>query len=45
MKLSRELRAFAQRLGHEFAKPELLLRAVTHSSMAGANRDDNQRLE
>ncbi|MEL6171855.1 MAG: ribonuclease III, partial [Pseudomonadota bacterium] len=30
---------------HEFSKPELLIRALTHSSIASANRDDNQRLE
>ena len=45
MKLSAELKALSARLGHEFTRPELLLRAVTHSSRAGANRDDNQRLE
>lgn len=45
MKLSGELRALEARLGHAFARPELLRRAVTHSSMASANRDDNQRLE
>lgn len=45
MKLSGELKAFEGRLGHKFAEPELLVRAVTHSSMSSANRDDNQRLE
>ena len=45
MKLSKELNAFQARLGHEFVRPELLLRAVTHSSMSSPNRDDNQRLE
>lgn len=45
MKLSGELKAFETRLGHQFASPELLVRAVTHSSMSSANRDDNQRLE
>lgn len=45
MKISAELSAFSQRLGHEFAKPELLLRAITHSSMVSAHRDNNQRLE
>ncbi|MEQ8896132.1 MAG: ribonuclease III [Roseovarius sp.] len=45
MKLSGELRAFEGRLGHRFAEPELLVRAVTHSSMSSPNRDDNQRLE
>lgn len=39
------MKAFETRLGYEFTKPDLLLRAVTHSSMASPNRDDNQRLE
>ncbi len=45
MKLSAELNAFCDRLGYRFAKPETLIRAVTHSSMVSAHRDDNQRLE
>ncbi|PRY76061.1 RNAse III [Yoonia maritima] len=45
MKISAELSAFSDRLGYQFAKPELLLRAVTHSSMVSPHRDDNQRLE
>ncbi len=45
MKLSRELREFAARLGHEFARPELLHRALTHPSMSAPSRPDNQRLE
>ncbi|SFO82788.1 ribonuclease III [Tranquillimonas alkanivorans] len=45
MKLSAELRDFADRLGHDFARPELLLRAVTHSSISSPTRPDNQRLE
>ncbi|MCK0096883.1 ribonuclease III [Yoonia sp. F2084L] len=45
MKLSAELTAFSQRLGHNFAKPEILIRAVTHSSIVSPHRDDNQRLE
>ena len=45
MKLSAELAAFAARLGHEFAQPELLARAVTHSSISSVSRPDNQRLE
>ncbi|WP_439155800.1 ribonuclease III [Yoonia sp.] len=45
MKLSGDLRIFSERLGHTFAKPELLVRAVTHSSMVSPHRDDNQRLE
>ena len=43
--LSSDLRAFSERLGHRFASPELLIRAVTHSSISSAHRDDNQRLE
>ncbi|SLN29226.1 Ribonuclease 3 [Pseudoruegeria aquimaris] len=45
MKLSAELKAFEARIGHRFKRPELLLRAVTHSSMASPTRKDNQRLE
>ena len=45
MKLSADLAAFQSRLGHMFATPELLVRAVTHASMSSATRDDNQRLE
>ena len=45
MRLSGELRDFQHRLGHAFARPELLLRALTHSSLASASRPDNQRLE
>ncbi|KAA2315670.1 ribonuclease III [Pseudooceanicola sediminis] len=45
MKLSQDMKLFQDRLGHEFARPELLLRAVTHSSVATPTRDDNQRLE
>lgn len=45
MKLSREINAFMQRLGHEFDRPELLLRALTHPSIATPARPDNQRFE
>mgnify|MGYP005844871555 CR=1 FL=1 len=45
MKLSRDMAEFQARLGHEFADPGLLVRALTHSSMSSPNRDDNQRLE
>jgi ribonuclease-3 len=45
MKLSTDLSDFQTRLGHVFAKPDLLVRAVTHASITSANRDDNQRLE
>jgi ribonuclease III len=45
VRLSVELRAFEGRLGHRFKTPELLTRAVTHSSIGSATRPDNQRLE
>lgn len=45
MKLGAELQAFAKRLGHGFADPELLQRAVTHASISSSTRPDNQRLE
>jgi len=45
VKISTELQAFQQRLGYEFSQPELLMRAVTHSSISSATRPDNQRLE
>ena len=45
MKLSAEQTAFARRLGHDFARPELLVRALTHGSIASVTRPDNQRLE
>ncbi|MBO6853914.1 MAG: ribonuclease III [Marivivens sp.] len=45
MKISRELQAFSERLGHQFKDPELLVRALTHPSMTSPHRDNNQRLE
>ncbi|MDO5642556.1 MAG: ribonuclease III [Paracoccus sp. (in: a-proteobacteria)] len=45
MKVATELRGFMARLGHDFARPELLIRALTHGSVASATRPDNQRLE
>ncbi|MEZ5716671.1 MAG: ribonuclease III [Paracoccaceae bacterium] len=45
MKLSRDLHEFQTRLGHDFADPELLIRALTHGSIASSTRPDNQRLE
>jgi len=39
------LTAFATRLGHDFASPELLVRAVVHPSFASSGRPSNQRLE
>lgn len=45
MKLSAELKAFEGRIEHRFEDPELLVRAVTHSSKSSPTRQDNQRLE
>ena len=45
MKLSADLSAFAARIGHRFTRPELLVRALTHASIATPTRTDNQRLE
>lgn len=45
MRLSADLQALAARIGHEFGRPDLLVRAVTHSSLATPTRPDNQRLE
>jgi ribonuclease III len=45
VKLTAEQSAFADRLGHSFRRPELLVRALTHGSIATATRPDNQRLE
>jgi len=45
VKLSSELKAFTGRIGYTFMRPELLHRAVTHSSMSSPPRDDHQRME
>lgn len=45
MTLSADIRALEERIGHHFTQPDLIRRAVTHASMSGPNRDDNQRLE
>lgn len=45
MKLATDLRAFSGRIGHAFRTPDLLIRAVTHASISGPTRPDNQRLE
>lgn len=45
MKLSAEIAAFQSRLGHRFADPALLVRALTHASIASPAKLDNQRLE
>nr|WP_157024050.1 ribonuclease III [Zongyanglinia huanghaiensis] len=39
------MRAFQERIGHQFARPELLVRALTHASISSPTRSDNQRLE
>ena len=45
MKLSADMKALEVRIGHEFARPELLIRALTHASISSNTRPDNQRLE
>lgn len=45
MKLSRELLAFSDRIGHRFSDPALLVESVTHASMSSVHKTDNQRLE
>ena len=45
MKLSADVQALAARIGHDFTRPELLLRALTHASISTPTRPDNQRLE
>ena len=45
MKISSDIRSFMLRLGHDFTRPDLLIRALTHGSIATATRPDNQRLE
>jgi len=45
VKLSAEINAFCDRLGHRFARPDLLIEALTHPSMSSPTRPDNQRLE
>jgi ribonuclease-3 len=45
VKLSAELARFSQQIGHDFSRPELLVRALTHASLSSPTRPDNQRLE
>jgi ribonuclease III len=45
LKLSADMLAFSRRIGHDFARPELLVRALTHASLSSPTRPDNQRLE
>ncbi len=37
--------ALAERIGHRFADPELLRRALTHASAVGKDHDNNERME
>jgi ribonuclease III len=45
VKLGGDLSAFEARIGHRFARPDLLVTAVTHASIGSPTRPDNQRLE
>lgn len=45
VKISRDLSEFQDRIGHRFARPDLLTRALTHASCAGPTRPSNERLE
>lgn len=45
MKLSKDMRAFEERIGYRFKRVDLLVRALTHPSVSSPNRKDNQRLE
>ena len=44
-RLASDLADFAKRIGHEFRQPDLLVRAVTHSSLSSSTRPSNERLE
>ena len=45
MKIGADLKVFEGRIGYHFSDPELLVRALTHSSISSDTRGDNQRLE
>ena len=45
VKLAADLAAFATRIGHDFRRPDLLARAVTHASLSSPTRPSNERLE
>ncbi len=45
VRLAADLAAFAARIGHDFRRPELLVRAVTHASISSQTRPSNERLE
>ena len=44
-RVAADLAAFAARIGHDFRRPELLARAVTHASFSSPTRPSNERLE
>jgi len=43
--LAKDVAAFCKRLGLEFNNPNILIEALTHSSLSSPTRTDNQRLE
>lgn len=45
MRLAANLKEFETRIGYSFRRSDLLVRAVTHSSIGSATRPHNQRLE
>ncbi len=45
MRLGADLQAFQGRIGHTFRQPDLLVRALTHSSISGPTRASNERME
>jgi len=45
LRIGADLTGFETRIGHRFSDPELLIRSITHSSIASGTRPDNQRLE
>ena len=44
-RIAADLAAFAKRIGHDFRRPDLLARAVTHASLSSPTRPSNERLE
>lgn len=44
-RVAADLAAFAARIGHDFRRPDLLARAVTHASFSSPTRPSNERLE
>ena len=45
MKLSQYQVLLCDNLAHAFVRPDLLIEALTHSSLNSVNKSDNQRLE